>query len=97
MADLCPHCGGLINANEDQVIRWRADCKQAGLPILGDRVSESTASQLLGISVKWLSRRRTAGNGPVWSSIPVAGSRISYRLQDLAAFASAHTSGEPWE
>lgn len=97
MTDCCPHCGGLIQGSEDQVARWRTDCIESDLPIIGGRVSEATAAQLLGVSVKWLSRKRKYGSGPQWSSIPVAGSRISYELHALSVFADAHTSGEAWE
>lgn len=97
MAEPCPHCGGLINGSDDQVARWRIDCKQGDLPIIGERVSETTAAVLLGVSAKWLSRKRKNRCGPQWSTIPVAGSRVSYTLHALAAFADAHTVGEVWE
>lgn len=94
--DYCPHCGGDLLGSEDQVAAWRIICLERCFPLADDRVSEATAAQLLGVSVKWLARRRKIGCGPQWSAIPVAGSRFSYSLQALSQFKSAHTNGEDW-
>ena len=96
MTIVCKFCGGENYGSEDWVMRWREDCRQFDWPIHGDRVSETTAACLLGVSLKWLVRMRKRGCGPQWSALPVAGSRISYFLWDLSAFAEAHTSGEAW-
>lgn len=92
----CPHCGGEIWGSEDQIVAWRTECTAKDWPIKAGRVSETTASALLGISVRKLAELRKHGSGPVVSSLPVAGSRYSYDLKELAQFKEAMKSGEAW-
>jgi hypothetical protein len=58
-----------------------------GLVVSGDRrVNEAGAAKLLGFSHKHLKAIRHAGNGPVVYAVGVDGSRLSYRLSDLASW-----------
>lgn len=60
---------------------------EGGIALSGDgRVSEEGAAMLLGYSQGHLKRMRQEGNGPVCFHIGMNGSRLSYRLGDLAAF-----------
>lgn len=97
MADACPHCGGLIHGDEDQVAQWRLECAKNDWPLRLGRVDERTAAELLGVSVRFLAERRKRGCGPTVELLPVAGSRYSYDLAALARFKDAHSSGEDWE
>jgi hypothetical protein len=97
VTDHCPHCGGLIRGDEDQVARWRLECAQNNLPLKRGRVDERTAADLLGVSARFLAERRKRGCGPVVEILPVAGSRYAYSLESLARFKDAHSSGEDWE
>ncbi|AUN94983.1 hypothetical protein C0099_08575 [Pseudazoarcus pumilus] len=54
-----------------------------------ERVSEADAAQLLGLHPGTLKNLRHQGTGPPAYRIPVAGSRISYRVDDLAAWVEA--------
>ena len=65
----------------------RATALSLGISLSGDgRVSEEGAARLIGYSKGHLKRIRQEGNGPVCFHIGVDGSRLSYRLSDLAAF-----------
>ena len=48
------------------------------------RVSAKDAATLTGVSLTTLKRLRASGTGPQWRPIPIGGSRISYRIVDLA-------------
>ena len=53
------------------------------------RVSEKDAAQLLGVAPGHLKAMRQEGRGPVSYQIGVGGSRVSYRLNELAAWIEA--------
>ena len=59
----------------------------ACMPLSGDeRVAEVDAAALLGLSRAYLKQLRDAGEAPPHFRAPVNGSRISYRVADLAAW-----------
>jgi hypothetical protein len=60
--------------------------ERMGLVLTGDwRTTEAGAAQLLGLSVRTLQRLREDGGGPThWALGCGDGSRLSYRLADLA-------------
>lgn len=99
MPIVCVHCGGLNPGGQDLVQHYlqRCEADPDRMVIIGHRVPPKTAARLLGCSEKTLERYRKCGIGPQWSSIPVAGSRVSYTLEALAAFEEAHTHGESWD
>lgn len=96
MHDFCPHCGAERWSTGDQVAAWTVQCAQADLPLIANRVSERTASSLLGLTEKQLAKLRKTGCGPAVTALPVAGSRYSYELDALARFKAAHQTGEDW-
>lgn len=60
-------------------------CEKRGMAVSGDyRVSETDATALLGYAEGSLKQLRSYGNGPPFYKRTVGGSRISYRLNDLA-------------
>src|SRR6185312_13209573 len=85
--NLCPHCGqpmplSRAKAIEAQMAAWRTWCKQNGRWVSpDDRVNETTAAELLGVSPFTMRNWRSARQ-PL-SFVRVRG-RISYRLRDLA-------------
>jgi len=94
----CPHCGERLDAvTGDLVAGWRAQCHDAGMPLINGLVGEATAAKLLQVSAKWLQRLRAKDSGPRWSRIPVAGARVSYALTDLAEFHRAQRNGDSWD
>lgn len=97
MPECCPHCGGTLYGDADLVEAWRAQCREAGLPIVAGRVSERTAARLIGVSDRKLAELRKRGCGPMVTMFPVAGSRFSYDLAGLARFAAAHRTGDDWQ
>lgn len=50
------------------------------------RVSEMDAAKLVGYAPGSFKNLRNEGKGPVYYNRAVAGSRVSYRLMDLAAW-----------
>lgn len=64
--------------------------RQAGMVMTGDaRVCEADAASLLGYSAAHVKLLRTEGKGPVPYGRGMAGARVSYRLDDLAAWIEA--------
>lgn len=64
-----------------------ASAVHRGLTVTGDRrVNEKTAAYLLGYSAGHFKALRQQGNGPMHYTVGVAGSRISYKLDDLASW-----------
>ncbi len=58
---------------------------QWGIAMSGDgRVAERDAARLLGLSAEYLKQMRDEGKSPPSYRRGVAGSRVSYRLDDLA-------------
>jgi len=58
-----------------------------GLTVTGDRrVNEKGAAYLLGYSAAYFKTLRQQGNGPRFYALGVAGSRFSYKLDDLASW-----------
>lgn len=58
-----------------------------GLTVTGDRrVNEKAAAYLLGYSAGHFKALRQQGNGPRHYTVGVAGSRVSYKLDDLASW-----------
>lgn len=77
----------LIDAIDATAAMFLATAQQLGIVVTGDRrVSEASAALLLGYSKGHLKRIRQEGNGPVCFHVGMNGSRLSYRLSDLAAF-----------
>lgn len=75
-------------------------CKAAReleLPMTADqRVTEAAAAELLGYTVSWLRALRDAGTGPRYFNLGIgAGTRLSYRLHDLAAWIERRAGDEP--
>ena len=86
--DLCPNCGQPMPLSraavvEVRVAAWRTWCRENGRWVspADDRVDESTAAELLGVSPFTMRNWRSARQ-PL-SFVRVRG-RISYRLRDLA-------------
>jgi len=68
--------------------------RENGLAISGDgRVSEVDAARLLALSAGHLKNLRAAGEGPPAYTRGLAGSRVSYRLEDLAAWVESGRDG----
>ncbi|MDP4028522.1 MAG: hypothetical protein Q8P42_06085 [Gallionella sp.] len=64
-----------------------AACRENKIFMSGDqRVSESDAAYLLGLSGGGLKNLRHEGAAPVAYRMPINGARVSYRLMDLAAW-----------
>jgi hypothetical protein len=63
---------------------------QEGIGISGDmRIGEKDAARLLGYAAGHLKAMRQEGRGPVFYQRGVYGSRVSYRIVDLAAWIEA--------
>lgn len=97
MSVCCPHCGGVVSGDRDQVAAWQLECFEKSWRVKANRVDEKTAADLLGVSQRKLAELRKRGCGPVVSTLPVDGSRFSYELDSLARFKSAHRSGDEWD
>lgn len=64
---------------------FRAAAWARGAVITADRrVSEAEAAELVGYAPGSFKNLRSLGAGPPFFNRPLAGSRISYRLEDLA-------------
>lgn len=71
-----------IAATERALFAW---CMRNSVPVSADgRVAEITAASMIGLSVSHLRRLRGEGDAPAAYRAPVGGSRMSYRLADLA-------------
>lgn len=67
------------------VEQLRETCERNGIFITADsRVGEESAASLIGMAAGSLKNTRQLGNGPGYYRCPAGGSRISYRLIDLA-------------
>jgi hypothetical protein len=67
--------------------RLLISCRDNGAFVTGDqRVGEDVAAHLLGFAPGTLANRRCAGNAPRHYRIGLNGYRVSYRLDDLAAW-----------
>jgi hypothetical protein len=72
---------------ETTIVLLAAAAIDAGYAVSGDmRVSEENAANLIGLSPGYLKMLRKEGNGPISYQVGVNGSRISYRIHDLAAW-----------
>lgn len=72
---------------EATAARLRAACDAQGVFITGDdRISEASAAALLGYAAGSFKNMRHLGSGPAFYNRPLAGSRVSYRLEALAAW-----------
>jgi hypothetical protein len=88
------HAGAIITMIDE--LQQRIDARarllleaaeRAQMRLSGDRrVSESSASELLGFEPDTLAKLRQYGRGPVFHRLAVNGSRYSYSLTDLAAW-----------
>ncbi len=80
---LAANLSGRIDATESAM---REAAVQAGIWITGDgRVAEQDLAQLLGMSPATLANRRREGRAPPSYRMGVrAGSRVSYRLREVA-------------
>ena len=68
--------------------------RENGLAISGDgRVSEVDVVRLFVLFVGHLKNLRAAGEGPPAYTRGLAGSRVSYRLEDLAAWVESGRDG----
>lgn len=69
------------------IARFELAAKERGFAVSADlRVSEKDAAILIGYSAAYLKAMRQAGEGPRSYRIGVAGSRVSYRFDDLASW-----------
>lgn len=86
----------MINADRiaETTALFRARCARDRLWISGDdRVTEATAAALLGFAEGTMKNLRWAGDGPAFYKAGASGSRITYRLADLAAWVEARRCG----
>jgi hypothetical protein len=71
-----------------------AAAREAAMPVTGDgRVSEADASRLLGFGDGTMRNLRLEGRAPRAYRAPINGCRISYRIEDLAAWVEARRLG----
>lgn len=67
-----------------------AACHENGFRVSGDfRVSERDTARLIGVEATTLKQMRQEGRAPAHYRIGVGGSRISYKLSDIAAWIDA--------
>jgi hypothetical protein len=78
-------------ARIDSTVRlWLDWLRERNRPVSGDmRVSEFDATALLGMAPNTLKNKRTEGDAPRAYRLGIGGSRVSYRLHDLAAWVEA--------
>lgn len=68
-------------------IMFAAAVTAEGFSVSADmRIGEKDAAHLLGVAPGHLKQLRQEGKGPIAYSRGVGGSRISYRLHDIAAW-----------
>lgn len=73
------------NLLESTMAMLLAVVKRDNIPISADmRVRESDAAKMMGYAPGSFKNIRNEGKGPVYYNRPVDGSKISYRLMDLA-------------
>lgn len=61
--------------------------REAGMRLTGDlRLSEADTATLVGLAPGSLRNMRIEGGAPVCIRAPVSGSRVSYRLADVAVW-----------
>lgn len=76
-----------LNGAGNTLARLRATALELGARISGDdRIGERDAARLLGIEPDTLGKQRQEGRAPPHYRAPIGGSRISYKLSDLAAW-----------
>jgi len=69
--------------------------KRDSIPVSADmRVREQDAARMVGYSPGSFKNLRGEGKGPIFYYRPVAGSKVSYRLMDLAMWIEEHR--EDW-
>lgn len=67
--------------------RLLAACREHGFIVTADeRIGESDAAVLLGLSLGGLRNMRTLGTSPPFYRRPAGGSRVSYRIVDIATW-----------
>lgn len=67
--------------------RLLAACREHGFTITADeRIGEPDAAVLLGLSLGGLRNMRMLGTGPAFYRRPAGGSRVSYRIADIATW-----------
>lgn len=67
--------------------RLLAACRERGFLVTADeRIGEPDAATLLGVNTGSLRNMRTLGTSPPFYRRPAGGSRISYRLDDIATW-----------
>ncbi|SDJ10673.1 hypothetical protein [Billgrantia gudaonensis] len=70
---------------EQTAVQLREACERDGVYLTADdRVAEESAAALIGMAAGSLKNCRQLGNGPDYYRCPAGGSRISYRLIDIA-------------
>lgn len=70
---------------EQTAQRLRETCEKQGIFITADnRVGEESAASLNGMAPGSLKNSRQLGNSPDYYRCPAGGSRISYRIEDIA-------------
>jgi hypothetical protein len=75
---------------EATMLALRAAAIEGQMLLSGDgRVGESCAARLLGLECETLAKKRSEGKAPPSYRVPVGGSRVSYRLSDLARWIEA--------
>lgn len=73
---------------------FRAACRRENYWLSGDdRCSEATAARLLGLAEGSLKNLRWAGDGPAFYKSGIHGSKLTYRLSDLARWVEARRCG----
>jgi hypothetical protein len=102
---ICPTCGqptpGPTSHDDidpaDALLReFKMTCVEKNYMVRAGRVSEKDATKLLGVGKRFLEGRRKSDDGPRVIYLPINGSRYSYELRELAAYAIAHGIGETY-
>jgi hypothetical protein len=77
----------LGNRVDETLAMLRAAAIEQGMALSGDdRIAECNAAKLLGCECESLAKRRVEGRAPPSYRVPIGGSRVSYRLHDLAVW-----------
>lgn len=80
------------NATHERLL---AACREHGFVVTADeRIGEPDAAVLLGLSTGGLRNMRTLGTSPPFYRRPAGGSRVSYRIEDIATW--LETGREDW-
>lgn len=81
----------LEGRTEVTAARLHQAAKEAGYWVSGDgRIGESDLAKLLGITPASLANKRRDGSGPKAFTLAGGGHRITYRLDEVAAWIEAH-------